>query len=684
MKCLNCGAELTDDTKFCSYCGAKIEQDEEMPSITKPTEQSDAANECVEFDNSFYSEPTTDGEVKSNKYKEKVLGAWSELSKFGKVATIGLSVFVILMLIAFLAGRIVAGIISIVQIAVVIVAVLMKKNIIKVTYNWLSLVALTVSLILIIPYFSLFKINSADYVKYNWDEIILAEMLPKPESPYGEVVLNSDDNLSLEVTKTTATQYKEYIEACKDKGFTIDTETTGSFFYSFNDKGYKLSLSYYVSDSEMHINLDSAMEMETVTWPDSNLAKLLPVPKSTIGKIYSNDTDSFSVYIGNTTIDDYNDYVKACEDKGFTVDEQKKAKTFSAKNADSYKLSVDYKGNNIIYISVAEPEFDVTIEVECVENWIFSKYDVELSIDDDFEGTIPHGDKKSFDVVLKRGKHTISFESTEDSTLDGEIEVEITKVETVKLKISCSSFGVDVELVSGTTAKDNTSKETTPNTENTQKPTDTAGAPDAWTNLLEKHYEDVKKQFEDAGFTNITCVAHEIDYNENNVFEGSVVNIAIGENGDICTFEKGEQWSKDIKIRIDYRVKPEKAENLTIENNADFASLMKITDQTDTATIKTFVNAHKGDTIEFDGCIAFMMKHNNYKTRFDVCLAGGDYEGKVYGPLFSFENVSYYDMNVSGSDTVSQGMKFRIVASIVGFNDSGNYIILKPVALEAR
>lgn len=684
MKCLNCGAELTDDTKFCSYCGAKIEQDEEMPSITKPTEQSDAANEYIEFDNSFYSEPTTNGEIKSNKYKEKVLGAWSKLSKFGKVATTGLSVFVILMLIAFLAGRIVAGIISIVQIAVIIAAILMKKNIIKVTYNWLSLVALAVSFILIIPYFSLFKINSADYVKYNWDEIILAEMLPKPESPCGEVVLNSDDNLSLEVTKTTATQYKEYIEACKDKGFTIDTETTGSFFYSFNDKGYKLSLSYYVSDSVMHINLDSAMEMETVTWPDSNLAKLLPVPKSTTGKIYSNDTDSFSVYIGNTTIDDYNDYVKACEDKGFTVDKQKKAKTFSAKNADSYKLSVDYKGNNVIYISVAEPEFDVTIEVECVENWIFSKYDVELSIDDDFEGTIPHGDKKSFDVVLKREKHTISFESAEDSTLDGEIEVEITKAETVKLKISCSSFGVDVELVSGTTAKDNNSKETASNTENTQKPTDTAGAPDVWTNLLEKHYEDVKKQFEDAGFTNITCVAHEIDYNENNVFEGSVVNIAIGENGDICTFEKGEQWSKDIKIRIDYRVKPEKAENLTIENNADFASLMKITDQTDTATIKTFVNAHKGETIEFDGCITFMMKHNNYKTRFDVCLAGGDYEGKVYGPLFSFENVSYYDMNVSGSDTVSQGMKFRIVASIVGFNDSGNYIILKPVALEAR
>ncbi|MBE6941202.1 MAG: hypothetical protein E7455_02810 [Ruminococcaceae bacterium] len=100
---------------------------------------------------------------------------------------------------------------------------------------------------------------------------------------------------------------------------------------------------------------------------------------------------------------------------------------------------------------------------------------------------------------------------------------------------------------------------TEPSKEPTTKPKNMAGAPDDWTNLLEKHYEEVKKQFEDAGFTNIICFAHEIDYNENYVFEGSVLNIAIGENGEICTFEKGEQWEKDIKIRIDYRVKPAEA-----------------------------------------------------------------------------------------------------------------------------
>lgn len=474
MKCPKCGAELTNDTKFCSYCGEKIEAETSQP------EENYNEPDYVESTQPFEESKKDSAMVK---IKGKAISFWKKLSLLGKLATASLALFALLGLIAFLAGRVFAGIIAVVAVALVVVALLMKKQVIKVPKTWIPLLAIILSFVLIIPYFSLFKVNIAEFEKYNWNEVVLAEMLPKPESPYGEIVSNSEDYLSIDVTKTSETQYKDYIEACKEKGFTIDTETSGSFFYAYNDKGYKLSLSYYDYNNEMNINLDSAMEMETITWPDSAMAKLLPVPKSTTGKIYSNDEDGFSVYIGNTSVDDYNEYVKACEDKGFTVDAKKQDKSFTAKNADSYKLTVNYEGNNVIYISIAEPEFDITIEVECVENWIFSKYDVEVSVDDNFEGTIPHGDKETFDVVLKRGNHTISFESADDDTLDGEIEVKITKDETIKLKISCSSFGVDVELLAGTKAKDDASSETTSKpdkTETTSKPdkTESTSKPD--------------------------------------------------------------------------------------------------------------------------------------------------------------------------------------------------------------
>ena len=37
MKCSKCGAELSDDTKFCSYCGNKIEA--VTPPPIKETEE---------------------------------------------------------------------------------------------------------------------------------------------------------------------------------------------------------------------------------------------------------------------------------------------------------------------------------------------------------------------------------------------------------------------------------------------------------------------------------------------------------------------------------------------------------------------------------------------------------------------------------------------------------------------
>lgn len=81
----------------------------------------------------------------------------------------------------------------------------------------------------------------------------------------------------------------------------------------------------------------------------------------------------------------------------------------------------------------------------------------------------------------------------------------------------------------------------------------TIRVPDCWMNLVELHYEDVEKMFIDAGFTDVTVQPHEIDYDVSKVFEGSVVNIEIGNN---ATFEATDEFYTNVPVRIDYRVKP--------------------------------------------------------------------------------------------------------------------------------
>lgn len=76
--------------------------------------------------------------------------------------------------------------------------------------------------------------------------------------------------------------------------------------------------------------------------------------------------------------------------------------------------------------------------------------------------------------------------------------------------------------------------------------------PENWFDLVELHYDEVKNKLSDAGFTNIVLQAHEVDYDASKVFEGSVINISIDDN---ATFEKGDKFYTNVKIRIDYRVK---------------------------------------------------------------------------------------------------------------------------------
>ena len=346
---------------------------------------------------------------------------------------------------------------------------------------------------------------------------------------------------------------------------------------------------------------------------------------------------------------------------------------------------------------------DVSIRVECVQNLIFSKYDVKVLVDGDNQGKVEHGGDKDFAMKLIAGEHTITFRSSESSSVKGEVKLTVDCDTKAAYKISCHSDNVAVETLYVEQLRDLADNEAKV----------TAGASD----YAYENYQEVKTAFESAGFTNIKCVAvYDIVWGLTE--EESVESVSIGGNKD---FKQGEIFAKDAEVVITYHMRQEddptrvtekeieatkstesnpqettqpssatqdepvvKDPNITIDNNDEFAALMKITDQTDAATISKFANAYKGKVIEFDGCVAFMMQHGNYKTRFDVCLANGDYEGRVYGPLFSFEDVNFYEMHVTGTDTVAEGMLFRIAGEIKGYNAEGGYIILEPVFMKAR
>lgn len=543
IKCSKCGAELSDDTRFCSYCGNKIEATTPPPIVeddeTPDASQSEPANA---------STPRSDAPKSlADKIKDKASDKWRKLNTYSKVTTVAIAVFVLLCLVAFLFGKTAAGIIAVLQIVLTVAALLMKKQIIKVPKSWIHFVALALAVVLLVPYVSLFKLDYGDAEKFAWSDILLADVAPEPESRFGEIIGNSSEYLSLYVYRTSAADYGEYVDACKEKGFTVEADQSEQSYYAYNADGYKLSLYYDESNSKMHIGVDAAEQYGTLVWPDSIIASMLPVPASTTGEITQDDDKGFQAYVSNTPIDEFKNYVAACADRGFNIDAYESDESYSAENSEGYKLSVSYQGNSVISISVDEPEYEVSIEIECVENWAFSKYDVDVYIDDSFEGTIDHGTTETFAVTMSKGTYEIRFVNAEDDEVTGTVVIDIHQDESLRYKISCTSTKIDVETIVGTIA---------------EYGEDEAPMPQSASSYKFDNYEDVQKELTDAGFTNISFeILYDIVLGWTD--EGEIENISVDGKTD---FDQGDIFKKDAPIVITYHMKEEDDPNKPVES----------------------------------------------------------------------------------------------------------------------
>ena len=72
----------------------------------------------------------------------------------------------------------------------------------------------------------------------------------------------------------------------------------------------------------------------------------------------------------------------------------------------SGKHSVSEEG-----VSAAEviPTHSVEMTIDCEGNLLFSKYDVDVYIDEEEVGTVGHGSENTFDVQLTEGQHELQF-----------------------------------------------------------------------------------------------------------------------------------------------------------------------------------------------------------------------------------------------------------------------------------
>ena len=81
---------------------------------------------------------------------------------------------------------------------------------------------------------------------------------------------------------------------------------------------------------------------EKIVWDNIVLGEMLPEPPADRGEIHTNSAEDLWLDIDDISDKQYADYVEACKAEGFTVEPESSSSSFSAYNAEGYKLSLSH------------------------------------------------------------------------------------------------------------------------------------------------------------------------------------------------------------------------------------------------------------------------------------------------------------------------------------------------------
>ena len=227
-----------------------------------------------------------------------------------------------------------------------------------------------------------------------------------------------------------------------------------------------------------------------------------------------------------------------------------------------------------------------------------------------------------------------------------------------------------------------------------------------------KSYTDVIKDFEESGFTNIKT-----EKVEDLIFgwltkDGEVESVSIGGEVD---YSSGEWVPFDTEVIIMYHTFPEEVDEnandgsnnlpddaeedtvLTVENCEALAKIFS--NEYDSITCIEFAEKYRGKTIEFDGCIDYVVNSIVYNPlngsskeasdQHDILLSYGDYDADTQiGPTLRLKKVSNYALGLKLYDEwpnyLNEGSNVHIKVTVLSFDENTGIFDVSYESIEPR
>lgn len=210
------------------------------------------------------------------------------------------------------------------------------------------------------------------YSEISWSDLELGEVVPAPSDKVtGEIQVDSDESLQVIVAKSSKETFNEYIKTCEEIGFNLNAYSADDYYSADNASGYGLSVDFDTKGKTMTISINGYNVYDEFTWPDSDIAKLLPVPKSNYGVVEWENSEGFVADVANTSKDDFDEYVSVCKENGFTEDYQAGDDYYYADDESGNKLTLNHKDGDVMFVRIdaqSESEIETSAVADEVES----------------------------------------------------------------------------------------------------------------------------------------------------------------------------------------------------------------------------------------------------------------------------------------------------------------------------
>lgn len=160
----------------------------------------------------------------------------------------------------------------------------------------------------------------------RWPNTEMVNRLPKPDTLYGKVSWEYEDDFAVELIEISYEAYEDYVDACMDKGFTVDYSRDETSFYALDSEGYDLSIDYdedvmtmsiYIEapsdDDEDYVDVDDEEDEEETTTttkkPTTTTTTKSKTDDNNIDPEFKEAMDAYEAFM-----DDYVEFMKKYQD----------------------------------------------------------------------------------------------------------------------------------------------------------------------------------------------------------------------------------------------------------------------------------------------------------------------------------------------------------------------------------